>query len=173
MRWGRRRRWRSLWAICLLQLAGCGLIVWVGSRFGSDAKDEQDMLVSALAASTPCPIQAHTRQGFFVPHGLSRSQCEVEIMLQVVAGSDTTANVIRATMLLLATHPVAYARLQREINEATSTGLLSRPAASAEARTHLPFLQAVLYEATRVHPPALTLLPKVVPEGGDTLPGGV
>jgi cytochrome P450 len=92
--------------------------------------------------------------------------------LQIAAGSDTTANVIRATLLLLCTAPHVYQRLQTEIDNGAASGAISSPITHAEARAALPYLQAIIYESMRYHPPAFTLLPKVVPPEGDTLPGG-
>lgn len=103
-------------------------------------------------------------------HGLSQRQCEAEVLMLIAAGSDTTANVIRATILLLATTPHAYHKLQAEIDAGIASGAISTPVTNAEARA-LPYLQAVIYESMRYHPPAFTLLPKLVPPEGDTLEG--
>lgn len=80
---------------------------------------------------------------------------------------------LQTTLLFLLTHPTAYARLQAEIDGAT-TGALIR---DAEARA-LPYLQAVVRESLRLFPPASEVpFFKRVPAGGDVyggvrLPGG-
>ena len=109
--------------------------------------------------------------GSFVRHGLPQRQIEAEVLLQIVAGSDTTANVVRVVLLYVATNPLVYARLQREIDDAVADGTLPQSpeiVSHATARASLPYLQAVIFEAIRVHPPLFTLLPKIVPPGGDT-----
>jgi cytochrome P450 len=73
-------------------------------------------------------------------------------------------------MLLLATTPRAYRHLQQEIDEAIAKGIMSSPITNAQAKA-LPYLQAVIYESMRYHPPLFTLLAKVVPPEGDTLDG--
>lgn len=90
------------------------------------------------------------------------------------AGSDTTASAIRATMFALLTSPSAYRSLQAEIDSAT----LSKPVVRDEEARQLPYLQAVILEGLRVHPPPGGLLPKETPPEGDTvngtyIPGGV
>lgn len=83
------------------------------------------------------------------------------------AGSDTTASAIRATMFALMTSPSTYRRLQAEIDSAT----LSTPVVRDDEARQLPYLQAVILEGLRVHPPPGGLLPKVTPAEGDTING--
>ena len=101
---------------------------------------------------------------------MEQRQVQSEVLLQVVAGSDTTATAIRMTLFLLATTPRAYRRLQREIDDGIASGRISAPITNAEGKA-LPYLQAVIREGLRYHPPGFNLLPKVVPPSGDTLCG--
>lgn len=78
-------------------------------------------------------------------------------------------------MLSLLTCPPAYLALQREIDTAIEVGQISSPATGAEA-SRLPYLQAVVREALRLHPPSVSPS-KLSPPGGDTvcgifIPGG-
>lgn len=76
--------------------------------------------------------------------------------LHRIAGSDSTSNWARMIMLCLLTCPSAYLSLQREIDAASASGDLSLPIATdAEARA-LPYLDAVLREAIRLHPPTIS-----------------
>lgn len=90
-----------------------------------------------------------------------------------IAGSDTTATVIRSTMLYLMTTPRVLNKLRDEIE----TNNLSRPVITdAEAR-QMPFLQAVIKEGLRIFPPVAGLMAKQAPPEGhywkDTfIPGG-
>lgn len=104
-----------------------------------------------------------------------------------VAGSDTTAAVLRMTLFQVAACPRAYGRLKAEIAEAVAAG--RAPAAGgdddddggqgsprrtvvslAEARA-LPYLQACLYEGLRARPVTTGQQAKEVPAGGDVLAG--
>ncbi|GKT61749.1 pisatin demethylase [Colletotrichum tofieldiae] len=131
-------------------------------RFGPNKKVQKDML------------------GSFVTRGLSQAEAESEILMQLstivsflkmqsLAGSDTTATAIRATILHIITNPQVTATLRAEIDSAN----LSRPVVSdAEAR-EMPYLQAVIKEGLRIFPPVVGQMSKEVSNGGagDTYKG--
>jgi cytochrome P450 len=81
-----------------------------------------------------------------------------------LAGSDTTATAIRATILYITTNPRVHSKLLAEISSASP----SSPIQDVEARK-LPYLQAVIKEGLRIFPPVTGLMTKDVPEGGDTI----
>jgi cytochrome P450 len=119
----------------------------------------------------------------FLRHGLSKSELFTEAMFQIMAASDTTATAIRSIMLYLLTHPRVYFKLQTEIDAAVSSGAApTAPGIASDACLKgLPYLQAVVREGLRVQPPSTVIVPKKVPQGGDTvtvegkqyfLPGG-
>ncbi|KAK4189128.1 putative cytochrome P450 E-class, group I [Podospora australis] len=88
-----------------------------------------------------------------------------------VAGSITTAAAIRHTFLALMSNPMAYARLQKEIDDGINGGSISSPIiADAEAQA-LPYLQAVIREGLRMWPPTTGLGSKQVPKAGDVICG--
>ncbi|KAH8816215.1 pisatin demethylase [Xylogone sp. PMI_703] len=121
----------------------------VGERFGPDKKVQKDML------------------GSFINHGLTQREAESETLVQILAGSDTTATAIRATLLHLVTNPRVVSKLLDEI----ATAKPSRPIIKdAEARNML-YLQAVIKEGLRIFPPVTGLMSKLVPPGGDTYNG--
>ncbi|KAH0443887.1 cytochrome P450 [Colletotrichum camelliae] len=119
----------------------------------------------------------------FIRHGMDEDDILSEATLQMIAGSDTTAASLRVVMLYLLTHPRVYAKLQAEIDAFhtdkqvhEASGIIS----DASARK-LEYLQAVIKEGMRVHPPVTDSVPKRVPDEGDTviidgravfLPGG-
>lgn len=99
---------------------------------------------------------------------------------QVFAGSETTATAIRGTVLYIVSNSRVYAKLQREIDETVAAGLAPGVVPDHVAK-ELVYLQAVLREGFRIRPPVTDVVPKRVPEGGDTvfldgkpvfLPGG-
>ncbi|KAI4623046.1 uncharacterized protein J4E87_006139 [Alternaria ethzedia] len=119
----------------------------------------------------------------FIRHGLTRDDIVTESMLTILAGSDTTATAIRGTMLYLMTSQRAYKKLQVEIDAAVTSGhaASSTGIVSDETMKSLPYLQAVMREGLRIHPPVTDIAPKKVPVEGDNvtingkayfLPGG-
>lgn len=106
----------------------------------------------------------------FLRHGLTREEAEGEALVNIIAGSDTTATAIRTTMLYLMSSPQVYRKLAHEVRTADTEGKLSSPITDAEAR-NLPYLQAVIKEGLRVFPPVTGLMPTVVPPGGDIIHG--
>lgn len=84
-----------------------------------------------------------------------------------VAGSDTTATAMGATLLHIITNPRVLSQLQQEIAQTP----LSRPVArDAEIRT-MTYLQAVIKEGLRIFPPITGFMSKEVPADGDTWKG--
>ncbi|KAJ9635435.1 hypothetical protein H2199_008438 [Coniosporium tulheliwenetii] len=135
----------------------------IGKRFGPKAASRQDMIES------------------FIRHGVKEDELVSESLLQVLAGSDTSATVIRATMLYLMSHPSTYRKVQEEIDAAVRSGRASSPVIRASEVQELPYLHAVIKEGMRIHPSVIGSIPKVVPPEGDTveidgkrvfLPGG-
>ncbi|KAL7816072.1 cytochrome P450 [Trichoderma aethiopicum] len=124
-------------------------------RFKPDTKEGRDMLAS------------------FIRHGLTQTESESEILLQIAAGSDTTASAIRSTMLQVCSNPDILHKLRREI---ASADIASDIISDSEAKK-LPYLQAVIKEGLRIFPPIAGLMSKEVPPHGDTwngvfIPGG-
>lgn len=85
-----------------------------------------------------------------------------------LAGSDTTATILRTGFLQVMANPRIYARLQAECQEAGVT--LSTIIPNARA-LELPYLQACTKEALRHNPAATGLLPRIVGPQGDTING--
>lgn len=73
-------------------------------------------------------------------------------------------------MLHIITSPRVYQNLVIEIESAARQNLISSPVSSAQARK-LPYLQAVIKEGLRIHPPITGLLAKVVNPGGEMIKG--
>ena len=108
--------------------------------------------------------------GSFIRHGLSEDEAAGEALLQITAGSDTSASAIRTMMLHIVTNPGIYSRLQAEIDHGIASGEISSPIMDTEAR-NLPYLQALIKEGIRYYPPAPATMFKQVPVGGDTIDG--
>lgn len=129
------------------KLMGIGKKV-VAERFGPNKKVKQDMIGSLIA------------------HGLTQREVQSETLLQIVAGSDTSATAMRATLLYIVSNPHVQQKLLEEISKSS----ISTPITDAEARK-LPYLQAVIKEGMRIFPPVTGFMSKTVPPDGDTIKG--
>ncbi|KAL4876467.1 cytochrome P450 [Aspergillus karnatakaensis] len=88
----------------------------------------------------------------------------------VIAGSDTTAISLSAIMYNLLHYPAVLQKLRDEIDDFTAQGRCSEKVTFKESQ-EMPYFQAVMKEALRMH--SATGLPfwRVVPEGGAELSG--
>jgi cytochrome P450 len=97
----------------------------------------------------------------------------------IFAGSDTTGITIGAVLYNLCKHPRCRDKLIQEIQNAVQReGLDETDNMPFDVGFAMPYLQACIYEALRVHPAVGMSLPRVVPpEGyeveGRFMPGGV
>lgn len=110
----------------------------VADRFsgqGSDEKRDRDMLDA------------------FIGRGLTQLEAESESLLQILAGSDSTATSIRMTFAYLLTNPPCYAKLRSEIDKAIQAGSISFPVVSDSEAQKLPYLQACIKEGLRMWQP--------------------
>jgi cytochrome P450 len=67
-------------------------------------------------------------------------------------------------------YPKTYQRLQDEIDTAAKEGRISDPVIFKEAQ-ELPYLQAVIKEALRMHPATGLPMQRIVPPEGTTIAG--
>ncbi|CAK7213413.1 hypothetical protein SEUCBS140593_001841 [Sporothrix eucalyptigena] len=107
------------------------------------------------------------------PHSITDRELNTHAFGNITAGADTTAIAMRTIMFNVAKNPAVYRALCHEIrDEAKLTLPVSYAAASA-----LPYLDAVIKESLRIHPPNGVMYCRTVPAGGATicgkfLPGG-
>jgi len=88
----------------------------------------------------------------------------------VTAGSDTTAILLRSIFYSLMRRPTSMRCLLKEVDEAGKNGRLSQFATWKESRA-LPYLDACIKEAARLHPPFGLPFERVVPAGGAMICG--
>ncbi|KAG4433830.1 hypothetical protein IFR05_010678 [Cadophora sp. M221] len=86
------------------------------------------------------------------------------------AGSDTTAITLSSILYHLLQHPTTHKRLQAELDEGIGSGAISSPITFKEAN-QLPYLQAVIKEALRLHPATGLPLARIVPSTGASIAG--
>lgn len=105
----------------------------------------------------------------FIKHGLTQLEAESESLLQILAGSDSTATCIRMCVLFLLTNPAAYRDLQAEIDQAVANGNASFPVVKYIETQQLPYLQAVIKEGLRCWYPLNGLVTMDSPKEGITV----
>lgn len=101
------------------------------------------------------------------PEKLTKIDIQLICQSNIAAGSDTTSITLSAIFYYLLKNPHTYQRLQVEIDDAASEGTISDPISFKEAQD-LPYLQAVIKEALRIHSATGLPLYRVVPSS-DTL----
>lgn len=107
----------------------------------------------------------------FMKYGLSQTEVESESVLQILAGSDSTATSIRMTFLLLLTNPRVYNKLQIEIDKAVADGNVTFPVIQNTEALWLPYLQAVIKEGLRLWQPLNGIVTKDSPKEDITING--
>lgn len=88
------------------------------------------------------------------------------------AGSDTTAISLRAILYYTLKSPRVLSILSHELNTAYEENRITLPVSWKQSQEELPYLDAVIKEALRLHPAVGLLLERIVPTGGLQLPNG-
>lgn len=88
------------------------------------------------------------------------------------AGSDTTAISLRAILYYTLKSPRVSEKLHDELFTALQENRISLPVSWKQSQEQLPYLDAVIKEALRLHPAVGLLLERIVPGGGLQLPDG-
>ncbi|KAJ5441811.1 hypothetical protein N7491_004217 [Penicillium cf. griseofulvum] len=91
------------------------------------------------------------------------------LMINMIAGADTTGVTINAALYFSLKHPHVWERLRAEIpvHDTSESTVISYKSAK-----QFTYLSAVVREAMRCHPAVAMLLERYVPEGGLALPDG-
>ncbi|KIY49651.1 cytochrome P450 monooxygenase [Fistulina hepatica ATCC 64428] len=108
---------------------------------------------------------------------MSRQELTAEVLALLIAGSDTISNSTCAVIYYLARTPYTQAKLQAELDE--KLGVADQRVVSDGELKDMPYLDACINEALRLHSTSSLGLPRVVPEQGlhildhDFVPGTV
>ncbi|OTA63622.1 cytochrome P450 [Hypoxylon sp. EC38] len=129
------------------------------SNGGNEPQDRRDFLSRFLEAK-----KTH-------PQTVNDAQVLSYTISNVNAGSDTTAISLRAVLYYTLKHPRVLEKLVKELEDAYDSGRMSIPVTWKESQ-QLPYLDAVIKEAFRLHPAVGLLLERIVPQGGLQLPDG-
>ncbi|HEX6796493.1 MAG TPA: cytochrome P450 [Ktedonobacterales bacterium] len=102
--------------------------------------------------------------------GMPDDQVRDEVMTLLLAGHETTANLLAWTWYLLARHPEAERRLHDELD-----AVLAGEAPSVDRLAELPYTRMVLDETLRLYPPAWIITRNAIAAdaiAGYTVPAG-
>ncbi|KAF5542405.1 pisatin demethylase cytochrome P450 [Fusarium napiforme] len=118
----------------------------------------QSFLMKFLAKNTSKP------DAFTTGHALKGC------LMNMVAGSDTTGISLSAVLYYLLKNPSCMDKLREEVDTFTANGQISTYVTYKKSQ-EMPYLQAVIKEALRLHPATGLPLERVVPKGGATISG--
>lgn len=99
--------------------------------------------------------------------GMTIEEIQATFMFLTTAGSETTATVLNGTLNYLTANPDKLAILAKEVRGSFAM----EDEITLDALSGLPYLNAVISEALRLCPPVPIMLPRLVPQGGDTVCG--
>lgn len=109
---------------------------------------------------------------FEFPKIVSDNQVFSYTVSNMNAGSDTTAISLRAILYYTLKSQRAASKLQEELDAAYKEKRITLPVSWKQSQEELPYLDAVIKEALRLHPAVGLLLERKVPQGGLQLPNG-
>ncbi|KAJ5590692.1 hypothetical protein N7450_004664 [Penicillium hetheringtonii] len=104
------------------------------------------------------------------PNAVNDNQVFSYTVSNMNAGSDTTAISLRAILYYTLKSPRVASKLQQELNAAFREKRITLPVSWKQSQEELPYLDAVIKEALRLHPAVGLLLERKVPQGGLQLP---
>ncbi|KAF7325708.1 Cytochrome P450 monooxygenase [Mycena kentingensis (nom. inval.)] len=98
---------------------------------------------------------------------MGRPELTAEALTLLIAGSDTTSNSTCAIIYYLASNPTVQEKLHKELDE--QLGTEDERVATGLQVKRLPYLDACIDEALRLHSTSALGLPRVVPDEGLTI----
>ncbi|KAI5921572.1 cytochrome P450 [Camillea tinctor] len=112
-------------------------------------------------------VEKHTKD----PNSFTRYHILQGCANNMIAGSDTTAISLSSILYHLLKYPETLAKLREEISTFQEAGKVSYPYIKFKEAQEMPYLQAVIKEALRLHPATGLPIERVVPAGGATISG--
>ncbi|KAF1730567.1 Versicolorin B desaturase [Beauveria bassiana] len=94
--------------------------------------------------------------------GMSRKEIDATCDILISAGSETTATALSGTLQYLFRNPECLRKLTEEVR----SSIAADSDLTIQKTATLPYLGAVLQEGLRMAPPAPSIRPRLVPEGG-------
>lgn len=146
---------------------------------GADGQEKNSASSASMSAAQKQKQQPDLLSKFIAaresrPDFMTDTLVQTMAVSMAFAGSETTAISLASVFYNLLRHPEALAKLRREIDDAGQAGVFGDQETGlvtwAESQ-RLPYLDACVKEAFRVHPAAGLPLERVVPEGGAEIAG--
>lgn len=114
--------------------------------------------------------------GSWIKNGLNENQLADNMLVALLAGSETTATILKALMILVISNSRVCRKLQDACDEVLHEIPLTQVISYSRAQ-QIPYLDACVKEALRYHPAGTGPLPRAVPKDGDWyngkfIPGG-
>lgn len=140
-------------------------------KAGSEADQNQDFLAKFLDVQDsnpslpPWSVMLPICQKVVRPLTFNRATMAWTFS-NVIAGSDSTAVVMKTTMYHILANDATRTKLQQELADAMSQGKLTKPYPRWAEVCNLPYLDACVHEAIRLHPPFCLQFERIVPAGG-------
>ncbi|KAJ5171974.1 hypothetical protein N7492_004567 [Penicillium capsulatum] len=97
----------------------------------------------------------------------SRGELDATFGILTTVGSETTATALMGIMCYLVNYPEKLAIVSEEVRTTFKDSIEIKMSLAKD----LPYLNAVIYEGLRMCPPVPWMLPRRVPDGGDTVCG--
>jgi len=134
-----------------------------GDEEKHESQQLRDVMSYLMAPSAP---SQKTQDVILTEHEITS-----DALLLILAGSDTTTSAAIHALYRLARHPHLQTMLLSSITESLGPEALKEPLTAAQV-ARLPYLEALVTEVLRLHPSAVTGLPRVVPSQGLALEDG-
>ncbi|KAH7224243.1 hypothetical protein MRS44_003948 [Fusarium solani] len=99
------------------------------------------------------------------PESINEREIVTHALGNITAGSDTTSTTMRSIIYYCLKNPETYRKLCEEVRTHCTL-----PVTFSSAK-NLPYLDAAIKEALRIHPPMAIMLGRTVPKGGATVAG--
>ena len=137
-------------------------------------KDHFDQIGNKVQRRLNWEVERPDLMSYVIQHnnksnGMTLDEIQATFMILTTAGSETTATALSGIFSYLTTevNRKAMSTLLSEVREAFT----SKDDVKLNALEQLPYLNAVINEGLRLCPPVPIMLPRLVPEGGDTICG--
>ncbi|KFY86813.1 hypothetical protein V500_07382 [Pseudogymnoascus sp. VKM F-4518 (FW-2643)] len=150
------------------------------ARFARARLEERIRIASSPSPPKPDPSSPPDLLSKFLnaqqthPSTVTQKEVLTLAVSMAFAGSETTAISLSSIFYHLLRHPTTLSRLLAELDDAERRGVFADATpgvVSWSEAQQLPYLDAVIKEAFRVHPAAGLPLERVVPAGGATIAG--
>lgn len=151
-----------------------------GERATEMEKIKQDGSLNETSGKSVDLLMKFTQAQHDHPEFMTDKQVLSSCTSMIFAGSETTAISLSSIFYHLIKHPHVYQKLMAELEEAASNGTIAQRPHNKVSWTEslkLPYLDAVIQEAFRLHPAPGLIMERTVPSQGmdilgEHIPGG-